>query len=182
MDLMTSKKFDAFCIVSSDGDFTRLALRLRAEGRAVFGIGEERKTSARLHNACDRFEYLKAATEVPKKSSPVAVPKVASPSVKIPKTKTVTANAAILKAAARLINKAYNQRGGKNQQGFATWTGVVSQLDKNGHALAFSDCGAKSWEGVLQLLPEIFETTGAGNAKRIKPRAASVTNVVPMVG
>ena len=56
MDLMHSGRLDGFCIVSSDGDFTRLAARLREEGLAVFGLGE-RKTPESFRNACQRFIY-----------------------------------------------------------------------------------------------------------------------------
>ena len=43
MDLLYSGRFDGFCIVSSDSDFTRLAARLRESGLTVYGFGE-RKT------------------------------------------------------------------------------------------------------------------------------------------
>jgi uncharacterized LabA/DUF88 family protein len=43
MDLLYSGRFDGFCIVSSDSDFTRLAARLRESGMTVYGFGE-RKT------------------------------------------------------------------------------------------------------------------------------------------
>ncbi len=43
MDLLYSNRFDGFCIVSSDSDFTRLASRIRESGLAVYGFGE-RKT------------------------------------------------------------------------------------------------------------------------------------------
>jgi uncharacterized LabA/DUF88 family protein len=39
MDLLYSNLFDIFCIVSSDSDFTRLALRIRENGIAVYGFG-----------------------------------------------------------------------------------------------------------------------------------------------
>src|ERR1700747_2186427 len=43
MSLLYSGRFDGFCIVSSDSDFTRLAARLRESGMTVYGFGE-RKT------------------------------------------------------------------------------------------------------------------------------------------
>ena len=57
MDLLYTGKVDGFCIVSSDSDFTRLAIRLRESGMKVIGIGEK-KTPASLIAACDRFIYL----------------------------------------------------------------------------------------------------------------------------
>lgn len=56
MDLLHSGRFDAFCIVSSDGDFTRLAARIREQGVDVFGFGEG-KTPQSFRNACKRFIY-----------------------------------------------------------------------------------------------------------------------------
>lgn len=56
MDLLHTGRFDAFCLVSSDSDFTRLAARIREQGADVFGFGE-RKTPASFRNACKRFIY-----------------------------------------------------------------------------------------------------------------------------
>lgn len=57
MDLLYSGNLDAFALVSSDSDFTRLATRLRESGKTVYGLGL-RKTPASLVAACDRFIYL----------------------------------------------------------------------------------------------------------------------------
>jgi len=57
MDLLWSGNLDAFAIVSSDSDFTRLATRLRESGKTVYGIGR-RRTPASLVAAVDRFIYL----------------------------------------------------------------------------------------------------------------------------
>lgn len=65
MDLLHSKRFDGFCIVSSDSDFTRLASRIREEGVAVYGFGE-RKTPTSFVSACDRFIYTEILRKTPK--------------------------------------------------------------------------------------------------------------------
>ncbi|HEV7652664.1 MAG TPA: NYN domain-containing protein [Actinophytocola sp.] len=57
MDLLYSERFDGFCIVSSDSDFTRLAARLRESGHTVYGFGE-RKTPKPFVAACDKFIYV----------------------------------------------------------------------------------------------------------------------------
>jgi uncharacterized LabA/DUF88 family protein len=57
MDLLYSGRFDGFCIVSSDSDFTRLAQRLRESGLTVYGFGE-RKTPKPFVAACDKFIYV----------------------------------------------------------------------------------------------------------------------------
>ena len=57
MDILHEGRVGGFCIVSSDGDFTRLASRLRDAGMEVVGMGE-RKTPASFRNACTAFTYL----------------------------------------------------------------------------------------------------------------------------
>ncbi|WFP51033.1 NYN domain-containing protein [Methylomonas sp. EFPC3] len=57
MDLLYSNKFDAFAIISSDSDFTRLATRLKESQFHVYGVGE-RQTPISFRNACDDFIYI----------------------------------------------------------------------------------------------------------------------------
>lgn len=56
MDLLYTAPLDGFCIVSSDSDFTRLAIRFREAGKLVYGFGEE-KTPDSLIAACTQFKY-----------------------------------------------------------------------------------------------------------------------------
>ena len=62
MDLLYTRRFDGFCLVSSDSDFTRLASRLREEGLTVIGFGEE-KTPRPFVAACDKFIYIELLRE-----------------------------------------------------------------------------------------------------------------------
>lgn len=57
MELLYTQKLDAFCIASSDADFTPLVMQLRANGHDVYGFGE-RKTPDPFVNACTTFLYL----------------------------------------------------------------------------------------------------------------------------
>jgi uncharacterized LabA/DUF88 family protein len=57
MDILHSDKVDGFCLVSSDSDFTRLAIRLRESGMLVVGLGEK-KTPKPFIVACDKFIYI----------------------------------------------------------------------------------------------------------------------------
>src|ERR1700734_3362384 len=61
MDLLYSGRFDGFCIVSSDSDFTRLAARLRESALTVYGFGE-RKPPKPFVAACDKFIYIENLT------------------------------------------------------------------------------------------------------------------------
>ncbi|WP_328276154.1 NYN domain-containing protein [Sphingobium sp.] len=57
MELLYTQRPDAFCLASSDGDFTPLVMQLKANGHEVYGFGE-RKTPAPFVNACTTFLYL----------------------------------------------------------------------------------------------------------------------------
>ncbi|WP_223569185.1 NYN domain-containing protein [Agrobacterium tumefaciens] len=66
MDLLHRNRLDGFCIVSSDGDFTRLAVRIREEGIAVHGFGD-RQTPSSFMAACSsftRFDRLRPSSEM----------------------------------------------------------------------------------------------------------------------
>jgi uncharacterized LabA/DUF88 family protein len=56
MDLLYTRRFDGFCLVTSDSDFTGLAVRLREEGLLVYGFGEQ-KTPEPFRNACHKFVF-----------------------------------------------------------------------------------------------------------------------------
>ena len=62
MDILYSGNVDGFCIVSSDSDFTRLAIRLRESGMHVIGMGE-RKTPKPFSTACNVFKYLEILSD-----------------------------------------------------------------------------------------------------------------------
>jgi uncharacterized protein (TIGR00288 family) len=62
MDLLYTENLDGFCIVSSDSDFTRIAMRLREDGKMVLGFGQ-RKTPKPFVAACDKFIYTEILRE-----------------------------------------------------------------------------------------------------------------------
>ncbi len=57
MDILYSGKVNGFCLVTSDSDFTKLAIRLREAGMTVIGMGEK-KTPPSLVAACESFKFL----------------------------------------------------------------------------------------------------------------------------
>ena len=73
MDILYTGQVDGFVLVSSDSDFTRLAIRLREAGKKVYGMGEK-KTPNPFIVACDKFVYIEslkaaeAAVPAPKSS------------------------------------------------------------------------------------------------------------------
>src|SRR5262245_2536198 len=91
MDLLHSGRFDGFCLVSSDSDFTRLASRIREQGIDVFGFGEQ-KTPESFRQACRRFIYtenlLPGVASPGQDASPAAKP-LEPPSAAVPVLKKV---------------------------------------------------------------------------------------------
>jgi hypothetical protein len=75
MDILHSERVDAFCIVSSDSDYTRLATRLREGGLYVTGVGEK-KTPEAFVKGCDRFIYVE---NLDVQEEPRAVEKLPAP-------------------------------------------------------------------------------------------------------
>jgi hypothetical protein len=57
MDILYADSVQGFCIVSSDGDFNKLATRLREAGKVVIGMGEK-KTPESFRVSCERFIFL----------------------------------------------------------------------------------------------------------------------------
>jgi len=80
MDLLHSGRFDGFCLVSSDSDFTRLAARIREQGVDVFGFGEQ-KTPESFRQACRKFVYTEnlLPPSLVSSSDPVPVTKSLQP-------------------------------------------------------------------------------------------------------
>lgn len=90
MDLLHSARFDGFCLVSSDSDFTRLAARIREQGVDVFGFGEQ-KTPESFRQACLRFIYtenlLRGSANI--QSAPAAANPLKLSSAAVPMLKKV---------------------------------------------------------------------------------------------
>ncbi|HSZ49035.1 MAG TPA: NYN domain-containing protein [Streptosporangiaceae bacterium] len=114
MDLLYSGRFDGFCIVSSDSDFTRLAARIRESGLTVYGFGE-RKTPKPFVAACDKFIYIENLTYDEGIAAPA--PEIAKPAPR--------ASAAQLKGDAALVNLLRNAvEAASDEDSWATLAGV----------------------------------------------------------
>ncbi|MEM8851796.1 MAG: NYN domain-containing protein [Pseudomonadota bacterium] len=90
MDILHSGRFDAFVLVSSDSDFTRLASRIREQGLDVIGIGEG-KAPESLRNVCNRFILIENLMD-----------EATEPQAKVSKKKAVDALPLILRAMERM--------------------------------------------------------------------------------
>ncbi|GLY50676.1 NYN domain-containing protein [Lentzea sp. NBRC 102530] len=119
MDLLYSDRFDGFCIVSSDSDFTRLAARLRESGLTVYGFGE-RKTPKPFVAACDKFVYVENLVS-PEAEVPAETPLVRKP----------VAAAAQLKGDTTLVKLLRNAvEAASDDDGWASLSAVGSIITK----------------------------------------------------
>lgn len=76
MDMLHTADLHGFILVSSDSDFTPLAMRLREGGMVMIGIGEE-KTPTPFKAACNQFihiENIAPAEEEEKAATPTKTP------------------------------------------------------------------------------------------------------------
>ena len=110
MDVLHDDTVDGFCLVSSDSDFTRLATRIRAEGKVVYGFGE-RKTPEPFVAACDKFVYTEILRAEPEQAKPGQ-----EPVAELPKLKPMLLNA--LNAIAR-------------EDGWTTLSALGSQINRS---------------------------------------------------
>ncbi|MFP5406429.1 MAG: NYN domain-containing protein, partial [Gammaproteobacteria bacterium] len=173
MDLMYARRFDGFCLVSSDSDFTRLASRLREEGLLVYGFGE-RKTPEPFVSACDKFIY----TEVLR---PEAVP-AAEPSrdaevhSKPAETGPAIDSRQDPRAAIELIATAIDAV--SDESGWAGLGAVGSTITKLRPDFDSRLYGHKKFSDLVRSVPERFEleerATGTGKSLfvRLARRAA----------
>jgi len=90
MDLMHSGRFEGFCLISSDSDFTRLAARIREQGLDVFGFGE-RKTPESFRQACRRFIYTENLLIGAQAQAQAGAPVKQTPSDAVPLLRTAIA-------------------------------------------------------------------------------------------
>ena len=143
MDLLHSRNLDGFCLVSSDSDFTRLATRIREEGLAVYGFGEQ-KTPAAFVAACDKFVY----TEI------LRPPVAASPSVNAAAAKSKTSAPIMLgKEVERMVRQAITAA--MREDGYADLGTVGNLILKLSPAFDARAYGCTKLGELMRLLPFI---------------------------
>lgn len=157
MDLLHSGRFDGFCLVSSDSDFTRLASRLREEGADVYGFGA-RKTPESFRQACRRFIYTENL-----------VPEV--PAASAPKQGAVgTAPAQAPDSAVAILNKAIAQM--ETEGG---WVGLRAVGQRLANVVSDFDSRTYGFRNLSDLVRQsgAFEIDeGEGRAMRIRAKPA----------
>ena len=141
MDLLYTQRFDGFCLVSSDSDFTRLAQRLREEGLTVYGFGEK-KTPDAFVRACDKFIYTEVLRTAPvvneavkpapskpaKKAARTVAPKPAPSSAPVAAPAVESRDKGVERLPLELIRQAIEEA--SDDQGWAFLGTVGSYLNK----------------------------------------------------
>ena len=175
MDLMYTRRFDGFCLVTSDSDFTRLAQRLREEGLTVYGFGEE-KTPDAFRQACDTFIHTEVLRPLGRASSQPAP----APGKAVAKKKSATASAApaaatpaakSAKLPLELLRKAIDQASGDSK-----WAGLgavgqyISKVRPDFDPRLY---GCRKLSDLVRAHPQYFEVKerGEGDAKSLFVRA-----------
>jgi uncharacterized LabA/DUF88 family protein len=153
MDLLHSGRFDGFCLVSSDSDFTRLAARIREQGVDVYGFGEQ-KTPESFRQACRRFIYTENLLP--------EAPASAEPQKPDERPESAVRPAAL---AVPLIRRAISQL--EDEDGWVSLGGVGQRL-----ATLASDFDPRTFGHAK--LGDLVEKTGAFELKKTAGRSAYV--------
>jgi uncharacterized protein (TIGR00288 family) len=146
MDLLYTGNFDAFAIVSSDSDFTRLATRLREQGARVYGLGQ-RKTPEPFRAACDRFiflEVLSGGTQEPDLDLP---------------------------DLSRLMTTAVDST--SQDDGWATMSAIGNFLNNTNASFDPRNYGYPKLSSLARAQPYLEVKQGTGNAMRVRLKPAA---------
>jgi hypothetical protein len=156
MDLLYSNKFDSFAIVSSDSDFTRLALRLRESSIYVFGIGKK-KTPTSFKNSCDDFIIIENFKE--DKSDKTDYKKLKDDIVFEPPKKAV-----------KILKDAWEKNTSDDDEQWAYISQSGSYIKRVHPDFDTKTYGAKSYTKLIEMLGEYFEIKDFGKGVMFRPR------------
>ena len=161
MDLLWQGNVEAFAIVSSDSDFTRLATRLRESGKRVYGLGR-RKTPESLRRAVDQFIFLEVLQEQDQEESAVT-----ASAPQAPASEESSSRINLQSALTRAINAT------SADDGWST-LGVVGQHLSRAHAdFDPRDFGHQKLSTLVDEQPYLeTRTTGSQRQVRLKQRTA----------
>ena len=166
MDLLWQGNVEAFALVSSDSDFTRLATRLRESGKRVYGLGR-RKTPETLRRAVDQFIFLEVLAEAGERDSELHSP-TGEPTDESTAAEPKGASTINLQSA---LTKAINATSGDD--GWAT-LGVVGQHLGRAHAdFDPRDFGHQKLSSLVDEQPYL-ETRTVGSRSQVRLRSRRV--------
>jgi hypothetical protein len=151
MDLLYSGNVDAFALVSSDSDFTSLAIRLRGSGRTVYGMGL-RKTPQSLRQAVDRFIFLEdlhdggGADDASEETEPRRIPDLR-----------------------RLLERAVN--GTSHDDGWASLSSIANHVTRVEPSFSVKDYGASKLVDLVRAQDYLEVEQPDGGSVRVRLRS-----------
>jgi uncharacterized protein (TIGR00288 family) len=160
MDLLYTKKVNTFCLVSSDSDFTPLIQRLRADGKEVFGFGDQ-KTPAPFIASCTRFIYLEDSKQAKAATGTKSATSATGTGLQAKQN---------LKGNTRLINTLRNAiSASADEEGWANLSNIANRIN-NESPFDHRSYGFKK-------LVDLFEAIDLFEVKREKPGAHTVISI-----
>lgn len=177
MDLLHGGIVDGFCLISSDSDFTPLALRARYQNMFVMGIGRP-ETSDGFVQACNVFVKtnvfappdLRPALPTPvvkPAPKPLVKPAAAKPLVR-PKAPP-TAREALPDSLKETLYKAFQQLGGVNEK-FISLEVLGSRVRQLSPGFTPQKYGFGKFSTLIQSLDSLIELTRHTESQAIKVR------------
>lgn len=198
MDLLHSGRFIGFCIVSSDSDYTGLAVRIKEEGLQVYGFGQKHTPEA-FRNACHKFTSFEVLKTNVSEEVEIVEEKADSNSIKIAAKTSIKDKAAISvkdKASLEETSQA-NTKEESSAKGNAYSEKIPMLVIKEAIRISCDDSGYASLAQVgekirrmkpdfdprlygnhipnlsslLRSLPELFEVRGSGTRMSVKEKS-----------
>lgn len=128
MDLLYTRKVTTFCLVSSDCDFTPLIQRLRADGKEVFGFGEQ-KTPEPFIASCTRFIYLEEPKPATSAASAKAKPGQPKPEPSLQTGQNLKNNTKLVTTLRNAVSASADEEGWANLSNIANRINNESPFD-----------------------------------------------------
>lgn len=125
MDLLYTKKLATFCLVSSDSDFTPLIQRLRADGKEVFGFGEQ-KTPEPFIASCSRFIYLEDEKSLKPAKNTQPKPAEGKPGSKLQTGQNLKNNTKLITTLRNAVSAS------ADEEGWANLSNIANRINNEG--------------------------------------------------
>jgi hypothetical protein len=128
MDLLYTENLQGFVLVSSDRDYTRLALRLVEKGKFVLGIGR-RDTRKALQNACTKFAHIENIAPQAQQLSQAGKPSAPNHATKtVARAPDEETREQPERPLPTLLTEAWEAAAGGSEDGWVTLSAVGDQL------------------------------------------------------
>lgn len=171
MDLLYSDKYDGFCLVSSDSDFTSLALRIRKDHIKVFGFGK-RSTVQSFTQACDEFYYVEdllASTKTVATSQSTTSHKVVNNPSKQWSTTQLQTQTHLISALNKIIKENPSA-----QDGWTNLSYLASQLSQNYDNIKLDKYGYSKFSNLIIAL-RLYDIKRQPNGIWAKPKLQKIS-------